>query len=118
MRPTLPPLFGFALSATVRDGVQELPNVASAKVGGASLQDHFKGAPQSALDLFCGAQATNNPPPKIEIDQLLDRNSRFGRLSGLALIRDQVTAAAGRAGQFVGLLARLLEADIGRASER
>ena len=87
------------------------------KVAGASVKDRCKGAPQAALDGLGGAQTAEYASSKIEIDQRPDGDTRGGRRSGLILFGDQVAAATRGAGQFVGPLARLFEADVGRAPE-
>ena len=100
----LPTLFRLPPLALVDDGVQELPNVPSANIRGISLKDGRERAPQTALDRLGGAQAADNAPSKIEIDQRLDRDPRGCRISGLALLADQVTAACRAA--LVSSLAR------------
>ena len=73
-RANLPALFRFPPLALVGDGVQELADVTPANIGGISLKDGRQGAPQTALDRLGCAQAANNSPSQIEVDQLLDRN--------------------------------------------
>ena len=94
----LPALFRFATFALVDDVVQDLPDVTPANIGGVSLKDGRQGAPQTALNRLGCAQAANNSPSQIEVDQLLDRDPRGCRVSGLAFFADQVTATARRAG--------------------
>jgi hypothetical protein len=115
---SLPTLFSFSREPLIDDGLQQLPNVTSANFRRVSLKEWRERAPQAALDLSCGPQTTDNAPPKIEIDQLLGCNSRCGRVPRLALLGDQVAPLPRRAGQFVGPVARLFQADVGGAPER
>jgi hypothetical protein len=114
----LPTFFRLPPLAPINDRVQDRPYVTSANICSISLKDGRQCAPQTALNRLGCAQAADNSPSQIKVDQLLDPNPRGCRVSGLALFADQVTATARRAGEFIGPLARLLEADVGRSAER
>jgi hypothetical protein len=63
----LPALLSFPHAALINEGLAELPNVAPAKVAGASLKNRIERAPQTALDCLGGPQTARNSPSNIEV---------------------------------------------------
>ena len=114
----LPALLSFALDALVGHRVQQFPNVAPADIIGAPVQNRCERPPQAALDFLCSPQTAGNPASNIKFDQLFDGEPRSRGSSAFLFLGDQVATGPRCAGQFVGTLARPLEAHIGNAPER
>ena len=81
-RANLPTFLRLPPLAPIDDRVQERPHVTSANLCSISLKDGRQCAPQTALNRLGCAQAANNSPSQIEVDQLLDGDPRGCGVSG------------------------------------
>jgi hypothetical protein len=93
-------------------------DVPPANIGGVSLKDGRQGSPQTALNRLACAQAANNSPSQIEVDQLPDGDARGGCSSSVLFLGDEVPATSRRAGKLIGPLASLFEAHVCGTAER